>query len=107
MRIGVGRYEFWDLRNHCPPNWNLDKFAKCWGVRDIQKELFPYEWLDSIDKLQHTLLPPREAFYSKLKNSTPTQAEYESLMLYAYGKKENSKHLKNICCSIVKEMLIL
>ena len=86
MKIGVG-YEFWDLRNHCPPNWNLDKFAKCWGMRDIQKELFPYEWFDSVGKLKHTSLPPREDFYSKLKNSTPTQEEYDGA-LRIWKKKE-------------------
>ena len=31
------------------------------------KCIFPYEWLDSLDKLHETTLPPKEAFYSKLK----------------------------------------
>ena len=32
-----------------------------------RKGIFPYEWFDSIDKLHETTLPPKEAFYSKLK----------------------------------------
>ena len=34
-----------------------------------RKGIFPYEWLDSVDKLNNTELPPKEAFYSKLKRS--------------------------------------
>ena len=34
-----------------------------------RKGIFPYEWFDSIDKLHETTLPPKEAFYSKLKQS--------------------------------------
>ena len=32
-----------------------------------RKGIFPHEWFDSIDKLHETTLPPKEAFYSKLK----------------------------------------
>ena len=39
------------------------------------KGIFPYEWFDSIDKLNKTTLPPKEAFYSKLKQSGITDKE--------------------------------
>ena len=42
-----------------------------------RKGIFPYEWLDSIDKLNNTELPPKEAFYSKLKQSGITDKEYK------------------------------
>ena len=42
-----------------------------------RKGIFPYEWLDSIDKLNNTELPPKEAFYSKLKQSGITDKEYQ------------------------------
>ena len=29
-----------------------------------RKGIFPYEWFDSMDKLNNTELPPKEAFYS-------------------------------------------
>ena len=32
-----------------------------------RKSVFLYEWFDSIDKLNETSLPTKEAFYSKLK----------------------------------------
>ena len=42
-----------------------------------RKGVFPYEWFDSIDKLNKTALPPKEAFYSKLKQSGITDKEYK------------------------------
>ena len=50
----------------------LNKFGleRCKGI-------FPYEWFDSIDKLRETTLPPKEAFYSKLKQSGVTDKEYK------------------------------
>ena len=40
-----------------------------------RKGIFPYEWFDSMDKLNNTVLPPKEAFYSKLKQSGITDKE--------------------------------
>ena len=42
-----------------------------------RKGIFPYEWCDSIDKLNDTKLPSKEAFYSKLKQSGITDKEYQ------------------------------
>ena len=42
-----------------------------------RKVIFPYEWFDCIDKLHETTLPPKEAFYSKLKQSGITDKEYK------------------------------
>ena len=42
-----------------------------------RKGIFPYEWFDSIDKLHETILPTKEAFYSKLKQSGITDKEYK------------------------------
>ena len=48
---------------------------KCASER--RKSLFPYEGFDSIDKLYETTLPPKEAFYSNLKQSGITGKEYK------------------------------
>ena len=45
-----------------------------------RKCVFPCEWFDSIDKLNETSLPPKEAFYSKLKQSGTTDKEYKQAM---------------------------
>ena len=40
-----------------------------------RKGVFPYEWFHSMDKLNNTELPPKEAFYSKLKQNGFTDKE--------------------------------
>ncbi|PRP77293.1 hypothetical protein PROFUN_05538 [Planoprotostelium fungivorum] len=77
MKLEYGAYAFLDAHNYVPPTTNLEKFGIMWGVKDIQKELFPYEWFDSLDKLSETSLPPIECFYNKLRNTLPSEAEYE------------------------------
>ena len=42
-----------------------------------RKGIFPYEWFDSMDKLNNTKLPPKEAFYSKLKKSSISDKDYK------------------------------
>ena len=41
-----------------------------------RKGIFPYKWFVSIDKLYETTLPPKEAFYSKLKQCGITDKKY-------------------------------
>ena len=45
-----------------------------------RKDIFSYEWLASKDKLNNTELPPKEAFYSKLKQSGITDKEYQQAL---------------------------
>jgi len=33
-----------------------------------RKGEYPYDWVDSIDKLAETSLPPKDAFYSRLQD---------------------------------------
>ena len=42
-----------------------------------QKGVYSYEYIDSLDKLNETQLPPIEAFYSTLKQETITEEEYQ------------------------------
>ena len=47
---------------------NLEKYFTPEQVKVLkQKGFFPYDYLDSIEKLKETTPPPQEAFYSKLK----------------------------------------
>ncbi|XP_043269138.1 uncharacterized protein [Venturia canescens] len=41
-----------------------------------RKGVFPYEYIDSFDRLEETALPPRESFYSSLTDSTVSESEY-------------------------------
>ena len=45
-----------------------------------RKGIFPYEWLDSVHKLNETSLPPREALYSKFKQIGNTDKEYQQAL---------------------------
>nr|DAC81331.1 TPA_asm: PolB [Megastigmus wasp adintovirus] len=41
-----------------------------------KKGIFPYEYVDSMEKLQETKLPEREQFFSSLNDSTVSEADY-------------------------------
>ena len=46
-----------------------------------RKSIFLYEWLDSMDKLNNTEPPPKEAFYSMLKQSSISDKEYKQALV--------------------------
>ena len=43
----------------------------------LRKGVFPYDWLDDFDKLNETQLPPKEAFYSKLRGEDISDEDYK------------------------------
>ena len=50
-------------------------YLDAYGVKE-KKGFFPYEYIDSLDKLDETELPPQEAFYSQLKNEHISDEDY-------------------------------
>ena len=42
----------------------------------LRKGVYPYEWMDSLDKFNYTSLPPKEAFYSTLTMQHITEEDY-------------------------------
>ena len=42
----------------------------------LRKGVYPYDWVDSIDKFSETQLPPHEAFYSKLNDEGISDDDY-------------------------------
>ena len=42
-----------------------------------KKQVFPYDWVTSPDKLNETSLPPKDAFFNKLNNEGISDMDYE------------------------------
>ena len=58
-----------------------------------QKGFFPYEYLDSLEKLKDTKPPPKKAFYSKVSGCGITEKNYEHVL--NVWKTWNMKTLKD------------
>ena len=65
-----------DISNYVAPGFSYDQFLKAYECEQT-KGFFPYEWVDGLDKLEKTSLPPHEAFFSSLKNQNITNEEYQ------------------------------
>lgn len=55
----------------------------------MAKGVYPYEYMDSEEKLEETHLPPRESFWSELRREIPEEKDYERAckMFDAFGCK--------------------
>ena len=58
---------------------NLKKFYPDPRKFDLlkRKGVYPYDYVDSVDKLAESSLPPKEAFYSRLNDEEITNEDYE------------------------------
>ena len=52
-----------------------------------RKGVYPYEYMDSLEKLEETTLPPKEAFYSRLNDGGISDEDYTHAQTYG-------RHLK-------------
>ena len=52
----------------CPPGYSYAKYLSTYGSNDCEgaKSYFPYEYVDSLEKLDKPL-PPYESFFSTLR----------------------------------------
>ena len=57
---------------------NLKKFFDDRQLNLLKrKDVYPYDYVDSVDKLAETALPPKEAFFSKLNDEQISDEDYE------------------------------
>jgi len=58
---------------------NLKKFYPDPRKFDLlkRKGVYPYDYVDSVDKLAESSLPVKEAFYSRLNNESISDEDYE------------------------------
>ena len=76
MCLKTDHLRFLDVTNFLAPGFSYAKFLKAYECPQT-KGFFPYEWMDSLDKLDHPSLPPHDAFFSTLKNENITEQEYQ------------------------------
>jgi len=68
--------KFLDVMNFLAAGVSLDKWLKAYKCT-MTKGFFPYEWLDSYDKLYQDHLPCYEEWYSSLKGTNISIEDYE------------------------------
>lgn len=75
MCISSPELKFMDIMQFLAQGTSYSKFLKAYGVEE-QKGYFPYEWFNDVSKLDHSTLPPHQAFFSSLKNCNINEDEY-------------------------------
>ena len=76
MCLKTDSLKYLDISNYVAPGFSYDQFLRAYECEQT-KGFFPYEWIDKLDKLKETSLPPHAPFYSSLKNTNITEQEYE------------------------------
>ena len=87
MCIKTDSLKFLDISNYLALGLSNDQFLKAYECEQT-KGSFPYQWVDKLDKLNETSLPPYAAFYSSLKNANITTFALQS---YNEGKEKWKK----------------
>ena len=78
MFLSTANFKFLDIKNYLAPGLSYDAWCRAYGC-ELQKLAFPYEWLDSFNKLNHKGPVKYEEFYSSLKGGiTISQEEYQN-----------------------------
>ena len=76
--ITTPSFKFLDIVNYLAPGHSYSKYLRAYGCT-LNKGFFPYEWIDSLEKLRHDKLPEKEVFYSSLKNEGISDDDYAYL----------------------------
>ena len=87
--------QFLDISNFLGGATTLDNFLKAYGASE-EKGFFPYEWFDSIEKLNVSQLPPIDSFWSKLKNHNVLSVDYDKFVELKNGGMEQHEILKEL-----------
>ena len=78
MFLSTPNFKFLDIKNYLAPGLSYDAWCRAYGC-GLQKLAFPFEWLDSFEKLNHIGPVKYEEFYSSLKGGiTISQEEYQN-----------------------------
>ena len=75
--LSTDQLKFIEMTNYIAPGFNYDKYLKAYGC-EVTKGHFPYEYMDRLERLDDTALPPKEAFFSRPKNEGISDDDYAS-----------------------------
>ena len=102
--IKSSNLKFLDIVNYIAPGFSYQNFIKAFGVKE-NKFFFPYEWLNSPDKLDYPDVPPHGSFYSSLKQANITDKEYAFVVSTWQEKnwicKRHAGVLQQLRCSAI------
>ena len=91
--VATERLKFLDIKSYLSPGCSYAQYLTAFNAPQ-RKGFFPYEYIDSIEKLNEKKLPPHKAFFSSLKNKNITAAEYA--YLERVWKEENMSSLRDL-----------
>ena len=78
MFLSTPNFKFLDIKSYLAPGLSYAAWCRAYGT-ELQKLVFPYEWLDSFEKLNHKGPVKYEDFYSSLKGGeTISQEQYQN-----------------------------
>ena len=77
MFLSSPKFKFLDVKNYLAPGLSYDAWCRAHGC-ELQKLVFPYEWFDSFEKLNHKGPVKYEDFFSSLKGGNISQEEYQN-----------------------------
>lgn len=75
--IANSKLKFLDVGNYMSPGTSYENFLKCFNIT-AKKSFFPYDYLDSFEKLQEKSFPPYNSFYSHLKGYNVLEREVKT-----------------------------
>ena len=78
MFLSTPNFKFLDIKSYLAPGLSYAAWCRAYGT-ELQKLVFPYEWFDSFEKLNHKGPVKYEDFYSSLKGGiTISQEQYQN-----------------------------
>ena len=87
-------FKFHDIRTLLPP-CNLRMFIDTWAPNTLGKLWFPYEWLQSLEVLKQKEMPPREKWYSWLRDENEVTPENYEIMQEIW-KEQKCKNMGDL-----------
>ena len=77
MCISTDQLKFLDMTNYIAPGFSYDKYLKAYGC-EVDERSFAVRVHGLSERLDDTALPPKEAFFSRLKNEGISDEDYAS-----------------------------